>query len=300
MDIKTLQLAELESAAGLLHHVYERATETHGVTSPWPDVAAARAYLERCRARAGERVLLAEEGGAAVGIGVVRWRGESATLGPIASLIEGRGIGGALLEGLLSRAEDEGAAAQRVCVEAWNASAYALFAGCGFGVIDTVAEIERPPAPGPTLEISRGLEVRAAEAGDLDGVMRLDHKLTGHERSADLASLVQLVARRRGDVVAYLGMQSVEDAILLGPAVAVDASDLFTLLAHALGPSLATATGGAAEATLRARLSTNAPAAAMAALGVGFRVRSLGVVMSRGAPPPARPPQLYSLAPALL
>lgn len=117
----------------------------------------------------------------------------------------------------------------------------------------------------------------------------MDERLTGHARSGDLATSLTLVARRRGALVGWLAAAG----RALGPAVAVDSSDLFILIARAV-----TDLGPAAE--VRARLSTAMPAAAMAAVALGFRVAGVGVVMSRGAPPPTRPPQLYSLEPEVV
>jgi ribosomal protein S18 acetylase RimI-like enzyme len=298
VDIRTIKPADTEAAGALLYRAFESSAGDHGFPAPWDDEAQARALLERHRDPATSRVMLAEEGGALLGVGALRLRGEVATIGPLATYIQGRGIGGALLDELLRCADEAGTLAQRLYVDAWNASAYALYAGRGFGVIDTVAHVERAPAPGPALDSARGLEVRAFEQRDRDDVQRLDRRLTGHDRPEDLGELVRLVARRRGDVVGYLGAREAGRTILLGPAVAVDASDLFTLITHALaeaGQGLS-----AADRPLRARLSTTAPAASMAALGLGFRIRELGVVMSRGAPPPARPPQMYSMDPEVV
>jgi ribosomal-protein-alanine N-acetyltransferase len=298
VDIRTIKPADTEAAGALLYRAFESSAGDHGFPAPWDDEAEVRALLERHRDAAAGRVLVAEEGGAMVGVGALRLRGEVATIGPLATYIQGRGIGGALLDELLRRADEAGTLAQRLYVDAWNPGAYALYAGRGFGVIDTVAHVERAPAPGPALESARGLEVRVFEPRDQDEVQRLDRRLTGHDRLADLGELVRLVARRRGDVVGYLGAREAGRTILLGPAVAVDASDLFTLITHALAE--AGLGWSAADRPLRARLSTTAPAASMAALGLGFRVRELGVIMSRGAPPPARPPQMYSLDPEIV
>jgi hypothetical protein len=117
--------------------------------------------------------------------------------------------------------------------------------------------------------------------------MAFDLRLTGLERHQDLEQIVRLVARRRGAVVGFLGMQRG----LLGPAVALDVADLGALIARALAEAGTHAT---------ARLSTAAPTAMLAALGLGFRVVEVGLVMSRGIQPPSRSPQLYSIVPEVL
>ena len=296
MNVRSLRPSDLAHASAVLHGAFARVAELRGYQPPWADEAAARSLLSAYSEVAGDQVLVAEEGGVVIGVGAMRVRGEIASIGPIASYVEGRGVGSAVLDGLLARADEVGAVATRLYVDAWNPPAFALYAGRGFGVVDVVAHLHRDPDPGPALGSSRGLEVRPLQERDLEELLRLDHKLTGHERERDLRSCVRLVARRRGSLVAYLGAVQADGHTLLGPAVAVDVSDLFTLLAHALGSEVPEFTGR----PMRARLSTAAPAASLAALGLGFRVLELGVLMSRGAPPPTRPTQLYGLMPEVL
>lgn len=302
MNVRGLQAGDLEQAGAVLHAAFARIADAHGYRPPWADDASARDVLaEYARPEVGD-VLVAEEGGVVVGVGAVRVRGEVASIGPIAAFVEGRGVGSAILDGLLARADDRGALATRLYVDGWNPSAYALYAGRGFGVVDLVAHIERPVGSGPELGSSRGLEVRAFAEQDLDELVRFDSKLTGCVRPRELSASTRLVARRRGTLVGYLGAgQAPSGDAWLGPALAVDASDLVTLVANAL--RVADAEWLVGSQCVRARLSTSAtsaPAVSMAALGLGFRVRELGVVMSRGAPPPTRSPQLYGLHPELL
>ena len=104
-------------------------------------------------------------------------------------------------------------------------------------------------------------------------------------RADDLAQNTRLCARRRGTIVGFVAGA----AATLGPALALDASDLGVLLGRALE-----------NRRMLARLSTAAPAALPVLLALGFRVASLGLILSRGPAAPARPPQLYSLVPEVL
>ncbi|MCG8420503.1 MAG: GNAT family N-acetyltransferase [Proteobacteria bacterium] len=304
MKVRTLEQTDLEPASALLFQVFDRVAKKHNYQPPWPGESDVSGLLGRYRRDEPACVVVAEEGGAVIGVGAARVRGEVASIGPIAAYVDGRGIGGAIVDELLLRVENAGAVASRLYVDAWNPSAYALYAGRGFAVFDVVMHIERAPGPAPSLDSARGLEVRPFETRDLEQLRRFDQRLTGHDRGPDLADTVRLVARRRGDIVGYLGAQHSAGSTKLGPAVAVDASDLATLMAGTLtaeqsGQS-ARAAGLSRDEPQVARLSTAAPVVSMAALGLGFRVRELGVVMSRGAPPPARPPQLYSIDPEVL
>ena len=312
MKVRTLEPSELEFVGALLFQVFNRIAGRHGYRPPWPDENSAAALLSRYRRLEPQLVVVAEEGGAVIGVGAARVRGEVATIGPIAAYVEGHGVGGGIIDELIARTDSAGAMATRLHVDGWNPSAYALYAGRGFAAVDNAMHLERKPGPVTSLDSSRGLEVRAAEARDFDAIRRLDQRLTGNERGEDLSRMVRLVARRRGEVVGFLGAQKVDGpgragVTRLGPGVAVDASDLVTLIAGAL----AVANGGAPEIspetpwiagedTIEIRLSTAASAVSMAALGLGFRVRELGIIMSRGALPPARPPQLYSIDPEIL
>lgn len=303
MNVRTLQSSDLDQAGTVLFGAFASAAELRGYRPPWPDEQRARALLSSYRDAEREHVLVAEEGGVVIGVGALRVRGEIASVGPIAVMVDGRGIGSALLDGLLACADRAGVVATRLYVDAWNPSAYALYAGRGFGVVDLVTHIERQPGNTPELGNSRGLEVRPFERSNatvLEELVRFDRKLTGHDRPADLAASVRLVARRRGSIVGYLGAVPNGERTSLGPAVAVDVSDLFILLTNALIAAASDESWIGGERVLHARLSTSAPAASMAAMGLGFKVCELGVVMSHGAPPPTRPPQMYALLPELL
>jgi ribosomal protein S18 acetylase RimI-like enzyme len=298
VDVRTIAAGELEQAGALLYAAFAGAAEARGFPAPWRSARDAADLLARQLEAEPGAVAVAITGGAIVGVGAVRVRGEVASLGPIAVAADGRGIGGRLLDHLVEVADDRGAQATRLYADGWNPAAYGLYAGRGFSVIDVVAHIERPPGEAPALDSSRGLEVRPPDARDLDEIALLDAKLTGHQRRGDLeamrsleAGAVGLVARRHNQLVGYLAGRPDQGQLALGPAMAVDVSDLFILVANALAGH---------DGVVRARLSTAAPAASMAALGLGFRVRELGLVMSRGAPPPARPPQLYSIEPEIL
>ncbi len=276
-------------AGALLYGAFERLASEHHQPPPLASELDAGSLLQSLASASPEHVLVAATGGAVVGVGAARLLGEVATIGPIAVAADGRGIGGAILDALIERADEAGAQATRAVVAGWNQRGFALFAARGFATVDVAASIERAPGEPLPLDNSRGLEVREVTAADFAELGELDRKLTGLDRGTELAARVQLVARRRGALVGYLA----RNGELLGPAVAVDVSDLFLLVAHALPQ-------GGAEVRLRARLSTAAPTGPLAALALGFRIHELGLVVSRGAQPPARPPQLYSSAPLVL
>jgi GNAT superfamily N-acetyltransferase len=288
MVIRELAASEVEAAGGLLHEAYARAARERGFPPPWhaPDEVAELAA--RYRASEPEGALAGEDGGALVAVGFARRRGEVATIGPLAAARPGAGAGSKLLDELIGRAEHWGCGAIRLYQDAWNPNAFALYAGRSFAVVDVVAHITRPAGAPPRIDAARGLEIVPVKPSDHAELAALDVRLTGLERRGDLETSVKLVARRRGAIVGFLGAAEG----LLGPAVALDVSDLFALVARALVDLK--------DHHTSARLSTAAPTAMLAALALGFRVVEVGTMMSRGVAPAARPPQLYSIDPEVL
>jgi GNAT superfamily N-acetyltransferase len=279
---------ELDAVAALLHGAFARAAEARGAAPAWSSAADARALVERYLAdERNGHAAVAEIDGAVLGVGFVRRRGEVATLGPIAAAAPGRGTGSQVLDELVAQAEAWGCGAIRLFQDAWNPDSFALYAGRSFAAVDVIACVARPAGRPPRIDALRGLEVSPFKPADVAELAALDLRLTGLDRRDDLGALVRLVARRRGAVCGFLGVAGRS----LGPALALDVADLFALVGRALSDMPDGAT---------ARLSTAAPTGVLAALGLGFRVDSLGTLMVRGVTPPARPPQLFSLEPEIL
>lgn len=286
MNLRTMEKRDLEVAGVLLFEAFARAAREHGQPPPWADAAETTRLAERAFADEPQGAVVADVDGALAGVGFVRRRGEVATAGPFAVAAPHRGTGGQILDELIARAEGQGVTAIRLHQDGWNADGFALCAGRSFASSDVVATLARPASAAPRLDAARGLEVTGFRAADLAELAALDARLTGLDRRDDLQKSVRLVARRRGALVGFLGA----DAGQLGPALALDVADLGALIARALVEIPGRAV---------ARLSTAAPTAMLAALGLGFRVTSVGTLMVRGLSPSARPPQLYSLVPEI-
>ncbi|MFH0903450.1 MAG: hypothetical protein V2A73_22705 [Pseudomonadota bacterium] len=286
MGIRELRDNELTAAAGCLHDACAEAARACGSYPPWTDASQAAAlaaeYLELEPAGA----LVATTGGCLTGVGFVRHLGEAATIGPFAARIGSKGVGSSMLDELIARAEGWGCASIRLFLSSWNTRAFALCSTKGFAVVDVAAHVRRPCCPLPRFGAARGLEMVPYRSSDADEVLTLDRRLTGLERIPELERAVCLVARRRGSLVGFVARK--DDFV--GPALALDVSDLGILIAKALGDN----------APAACRISTAAPTAMLAVLGLGFAVEEIVLVMSRGVLPPARPPQLYSPWPGVV
>jgi GNAT superfamily N-acetyltransferase len=266
------------------------------LAAAWPEgVASAgtgRALVEEIRAQAPAGgpagTLAAFAGGVMVGVALARPIGEITEVVALVAFPPARGTGTALLDAVCELADEWGGGAVRLRAPAGDPAALALCSGRSFAVVDVAAKVVRPAQAAPKLEAARGLEIAPLRPSDLAALAELDRRLTGIDRSAALGRLrpAPLVARRRGNVCGFLG----RDGARLGPALALDVSDLGVLVARGLsedGP--AHTRGGETHAIV----STAAPTALLGVCALGFRVERVEVVLMRGPAPPARPPQLY-------
>ncbi len=281
VETRALTAKDLPAAGALLHAAYDRAARERNLPPRFHSAAEAVQIAEELwrEEREGALVVVGE-GGALAGVGFARRMGDWAALGPIGSATSGQGTGGALVDELCVRAEGWGGGSIRASFDAGDARAFALFSGRSFAVVDTAARLLRGALPAPRVDGARGLELAAPRPADLEAMVELDRRLTGLERGTELARVVTLCARRRGAVVGFLSARAGQ----LGPGLALDVADLGVMMARALADHA----GPAA-----ALLSTAAPTAMLAALGLGFRVVGVEIVAVRGLAPPARPPQVY-------
>lgn len=281
VEHRPLTDADEAGAAALLVSASESLAQRGG-TRILPD--AARKLVRAARASDPHGAIVGVRDDRLVSVGFARRRGEVASVGPIAVADAGQGLGGALLDELLSRTEAAGATGVRALIESAGPEAFALGASRAFAPIDTTARLMRPPSPSARIDSARGLEVGPPTATDAAELAALDARLTGLDRPAVLARVTH-VARRRGAIVGFL----VREGGLVGPAVALDVSDLGGLVARALkdheGPAITLASTAAGGPAL------------LALFALGFRILETGTLLSRGVGPPARPPQLYGLDP---
>jgi hypothetical protein len=280
LETRPLTTRDLAAAGALLQAGYDRAARERNLPPRFHSAADATQAAEDLLREEREGALAVVEGTTLLGVGFARRMGDTAVIGPVASTTSGQGSGGALVDELCVRAEGWGVGSIRATFDAGDARAFALFSGRSFAVVDTAARLLRGALPAPRVEGARGLELAAPKGADLEQMVELDRRLTGLERGAELARVVTMCARRRGAVVGFLSARAGQ----LGPGLALDVADLGVMMARALADHA----GPAA-----ALLSTAAPTAMLAAMGLGFRVVGVEIVAVRGLAPPARPPQLY-------
>jgi predicted N-acetyltransferase YhbS len=156
--------------------------------------------------------LVAERGGAIVGLSFLYEHDPIRAVGPLAVAppAQGSGVGRQLMEAVLARAD--GAAGVRLTQAPHNATSFALYVSLGFEVKEPLAilsgRFRSPPPPGLAARPMRESELAAA-AGLCEGVH-------GFARIGDLREALEtkgepMVLERDGRIVAYVSHRRLGD-----------------------------------------------------------------------------------------
>jgi len=187
-----------------------------------------RRLIERLVRQPGVYGVVAERGGAIVGLNFLYEHDPIRAVGPIAvaPAAQGRGIGRRLMEAVLARAE--GAAGVRLTQAPRNAVAFALYASLGFEVKEPLAILSgrfRSPPPA-------GSSARPMRAEDLPAAAALCERVHGFARTGDLREALgtkgePMVLERDGRIVAYVSHRRLGDR---AHGLAEEEADLRALL----------------------------------------------------------------------
>jgi ribosomal protein S18 acetylase RimI-like enzyme len=187
-----------------------------------------RRLIERLVGHPGVYGVVAERGGAIVGLSFLYEHDPIRAVGPlaVAPAAQGRGVGRRLMEAVLARAE--GAAGVRLTQAPHNAASFALYASLGFEVKEPLAILSgrfRSPPPA-------GAGARPMREGDLAAAARLCERVHGFARTGDLREALgtqgePMVLERDGRIVAYASHRRLGDG---AHGVAEAEADLRALL----------------------------------------------------------------------
>ncbi len=149
--------------------------------------------------------LVAERDGAIVGSALQDERGKIVGVGPVSvEPADGDiGAGRTLMEALLQRSCDRGAAGTRLVQTAYNYRSLSLYAKLGFAVREPLSVFSGTPQaagiPGAT--------VRSANAEDVDRCDEICHQVHGHDRHRELQGWISAgsarVVERGGRITGY-------------------------------------------------------------------------------------------------
>src|SRR5207248_9331753 len=138
----------------------------HGHPCDFPSPEVATGLVTALLGRPGIFSVVAEAGGEVVGSNFLDERAAIAGVGPItvAPAAQNGAVGRQLMEAVMDRAAERGAAGVRLVQTAYHARSLSLYAKLGFVAREPLACLQGPP-PGVTVE---GRSLRPATAADLD------------------------------------------------------------------------------------------------------------------------------------
>jgi predicted N-acetyltransferase YhbS len=189
----------------ICYKAFDAISRAHGFPCDFPSPEAAAGVFSMMFPHPGFYCIVAEAGGRIVGSNCLDERSIIAGVGPITVNPDGqnRGVGRALMQNVMDRARERGAAGVRLVQAAFHNRSFSLYSSLGFDVREPLSCVQ-----GRTRQRSvPGLSVRAAQAKDLESCNALSWRTHGFDRDRELADAVQqgsaLVVEREGRITGY-------------------------------------------------------------------------------------------------
>jgi predicted N-acetyltransferase YhbS len=228
--IRTATIEDAPACGQISYEAFSAISLAHGFP---PDVAgpeAATGLLSMMFSSPGIYSVVAESGGRIAGSNCLDERSAIAGIGPITidPGAQNLGIGRKLMQAVMDRANQQGAAGIRLVQAAFHNRSLSLYVSLGFDVREPLSCMQ-----GRTLQRSvPGCMVRPAQPGDLDACNALSRQVHGFDRGAELAQAIEQatasVVDRGGRVTGYA-----TNLAFYGHATAETNLDLQSLIASA-------------------------------------------------------------------
>jgi predicted N-acetyltransferase YhbS len=179
---------DAETCGRICYDAFAAVAAAHGMPCDFPSVAAATGLVTALLDHPGLFGVVAEADGRVVGSNFLDERAVIAGVGPITvdPAVQDGSIGRRLMEAVMVRAEERGAAGVRLVQTAYHARSLSLYAKLGFRAREPLACLQ-----GPALALAvPGRAVRPATAADIDACNALCRAVHGHDRSPQVADAV--------------------------------------------------------------------------------------------------------------
>lgn len=232
-DEVTIRQARQEDASAcgqICYDAFNAVSQIHSFPCDFPGPESAAALLSMMFSHPGFYCVIAETGGRISGSNCLDERSTIAGVGPIAidPQVQNRGIGKKLIQAVLDRTRERGAAGVRLVQAAFHNRSLSLYASLGFDIREPLSCMQ-----GRTLQrIVPGCAVRAAQPADLLACNILARQVHGFDRGQDLAATIQqgsaVVVERAGRITGYASSLAFS-----GHATAETNVDLQALIASA-------------------------------------------------------------------
>jgi GNAT superfamily N-acetyltransferase len=177
-----------EHCGQIFYDAFEAIAMRHHLPIEPPSREFTRYMVGQMLANDGFASLVADRGGEVLGSAFVDERTVIAGIGPVTidPAAQDVGVGRALMEALLQRERDHGAAGIRLVQTAYHYRSLALYTKLGFVVREPLSVIQGTP---PALSLP-GLGVRPAREHDLAACNELCARVHGHDRGGELRDAI--------------------------------------------------------------------------------------------------------------
>lgn len=204
--------------------------EKHGFPCDFPNAAVAIGLLTARFSSPQVYSVVAEVNGRLVGSNCLDERSTIHGVGPITidPGVQDRGVGRLLMQAVMERSQQQGAAGIRLVQAGFHTRSLSLYASLGFDVREPLACMQ-----GRTVQYCvAGCNVRTPQPGDIPACRDLSIRVHGFDRSSELPRAIQhgtaKVVERDGHITGYAS-----DLAFFGHATAETNSDLQALIASA-------------------------------------------------------------------
>jgi GNAT superfamily N-acetyltransferase len=214
----------------ICYDAFSTINRTHGFPCDFPGPEAATGLLSMMFSTPDFYCLVAESEGRIIGSNCLYEGSVIAGVGPISidPSAQGLGVGRTLMQAVIDRSNERGAAGIRLVQAAFHNRSLSLYASLGFDIREPLSCVQ-----GRTVQRSvPGCVVREARADDVNGCNDLSHRVHGFERATELAQAIRSgtarVVEREGRITGYAS-----DIAFFGHATAETNQDLQALIASA-------------------------------------------------------------------
>ena len=228
--VRTAAPEDAPACGRICYEAFAAISGAHGFPCDFPGAEATTGLLSTMFSSPGVYCVVAERGGRIVGSNVLDERSVIRGVGPITidPRAQNHGVGRKLMQAVIDRAHERGAAGIRLTQAGFHSRSLSLYALLGFDVREPLACMQ-----GRTRErILPGCAVRSAKPGDVGACNALSQRVHGFDRGVDLAQAIEQgtarVVEREGRITGYT-----THLAFFGHATAETNVDLQALIASA-------------------------------------------------------------------
>jgi predicted N-acetyltransferase YhbS len=232
-DNVTIRVAtkdDAPAAGKICFEAFQAISNAHNFPPDVPALEVGIGLISAIFTSSGFYCVVAESGGRILGSNCLDERAVIHGIGPITidPAAQNLGVGRRLMQSVLDRSQQRGAAGVRLVQAAFHNRSLSLYASLGFDIREPLSCMQ-----GRTQQRSvAGCTVRKAESADLESCNALSHRVHGFDRGADVAHAIEKgdakVVERGGRVTAYA-----TELAFFGHATAESNQDVQALIASA-------------------------------------------------------------------